>query len=110
MTPSGKTKSAIGTLQPEGPSGHFLESFSPLAPPVDYNIVLLGEYKGEHYSVEYDCSSNLTGTNYCVHFMSRTPTMSDELLQYLISQVNAMKLNQNNLPLQMTMQQGCWGS
>lgn len=70
-TPQGKTTSAVATLTPEGKNGHFKESFSPLAPSVDYTIILLGEYKGEHYSVEYDCSSNFTGTNYCIHFMSR---------------------------------------
>ena len=107
-TPDGKQTSAIATLKPEGAEGHFVESFSAFAPGVDYTIIELGEYNGEHYSVEYDCSSNLLGTNYCVHFMAREPTMSDELLQELLSRVNALKLNSQNLPLQMTLQEGCW--
>ena len=70
----------------------------------------MGERNGEHYAVEYDCGSNITGTNYCVHFMSRQATMSDSLLQYLIGEVNKLQLNSQNLPLQMTMQTGCWAS
>jgi hypothetical protein len=54
--------------------------------------------------VEYDCG----GSNYCVHFSARTPTMSDALLKRLIAQVEAMKLNVENLPLRVTNQTGCW--
>ena len=36
--------------------------------------------------------------------------MSTELLNYLIDQVNAAKLNVNNLALQMTKQEGCWNN
>ena len=93
QTPEGKTTNAVATLKPEGAEGHFLESFSAFAPSVDYTIIELGVYNGEHYSVEYDCSSNFTGTNYCVHFMAREPTMSDALLQYLIGQVTKLELN-----------------
>ncbi len=75
-TPDGKVTEAVATLNPSGASGHFKESFSAFAPSVDYTIILLGEYNGEEYSVEYDCSDNFTGYNYCVHFMARTPTMS----------------------------------
>ena len=107
-TPSGKQSSAVATLTPSGPAGHFKESFAPLTPSVDYTIIMMGSKNGEEYSVEYDCSSNLTGTNYCVHFMSRTATMSDSLLQYLIAEVNALELNTQNLPLQMTKQENCW--
>ena len=98
-TPDGKQTNAVATLKPTDTEGHFLESFSSFAPSVNYTIIELGEYNGEHYSVEYDCSSNFTGTNYCVHFMSREPTMSDELLQILISRVNKLELNSFNLPL-----------
>jgi hypothetical protein len=31
-----------------------------------------------------------------------------ELLNYLISEVNKLQLNQENLPLQMTNHDGCW--
>ena len=90
-------------MHDENPAGHFKESFAPLAPSVDYTIILMGTYGDEEYSVEYDCGSNVFGTNYCVHFLSRAPTMSEELLNYLIGEVNKLKLNAQNLPLQKTL-------
>ena len=98
----------MATLIPEGKDGHFKESFSPYAPSVDYTIILMGERNGDHYSVEYDCSTNFTGTNYCIHILARGPTMQTETLDYLLDTVNQMELNQFDLPLQMTMQEGCW--
>ena len=105
QTPSGKLTKVTETLSNENPAGRFQASVYPLAPSVDYNILFLGERDGEEYSVEYDCGSNfLTGTNYCVHFLSRKPTMSDKLLNYLIDEVNKLELNAENLPLEMTKQ------
>ena len=99
-TPQGKITNARGNLYNEGPSGHFLENFFPLAPSVDYTIAFMGALNGEEYSVEYDCGSSfLTGTNYCVHFLAKKPSMSSELLNYLIDEVNKQELNQENLPL-----------
>ena len=84
-TPDGNITSAKGNLYNEGPSGHFKENFFPLAPSVDYTIAFMGEMNGEEYSVESDCGSSiLTGTNYCVHFLARKPTMSPDVLNYLI--------------------------
>ena len=62
---------------------------------VDYTIIALGTYAptGEEYSVEYDCATNITGYNYCVHFMSRKSTMSEELLSYLLEKVLLLDLN-----------------
>ncbi len=75
--PTGKLVSAVGNLYNEGPAGHFQEQFFPLAPSVDYTIAFMGNLDGEEYSVEYDCGTTfLTGTNYCVHFLTRKPTMS----------------------------------
>ena len=83
----------MATLIPEGKDGHFKESFSPYAPSVDYTIILMGERNGDHYSVEYDCSTNFTGTNYCIHILAREPTMQTETLDYLLDTVNQMELN-----------------
>ena len=100
QTPEGKITSAVGNLFDESPAGHFKENFFPLTPAVDYTIVFIGEYNGEEYSVEYDCGESfLTGVNYCVHFMARQPTMSQELLSYLIDEVNKLALNQQVLDL-----------
>ena len=109
QTPGGKITNAKGNLFNEGPSGHFKENFFPFAPSVDYTIAFMGEMNGEEYSVEYDCGSTLlTGTNYCVHFLARKPSMSPDVLNYLIDQVNQLGLNQESLPLQMTKHEGCW--
>ena len=33
-------------------------------------------------AIEYDCNTSILGvTDYCVHFMSRTPTLTEEKLQ-----------------------------
>ena len=93
-TPQGAITNALGNLYNEGPSGHFKENFFPLAPSVDYTIALMGNYNGEEYSVEYDCGSSfLTGTNYCIHFLARKPSMSEDLLNYLIGEINKLDLN-----------------
>ncbi len=109
-SPSGSVTQAKGTLSsPSGyPDGKFQEKFFVLAPSVDYNIFQLGKWGDEEFSVEYDCGTSFgVLTNYCVHFLSRKPTMSTELLNYLIGEVNKQGLNANNLPLQMTKQEGC---
>ncbi|KAM3128164.1 hypothetical protein pb186bvf_019711 [Paramecium bursaria] len=109
-TPDGKLTEAKGTLSDENPQnpGQFKESFSAFQS-VDYTVAFLGERNGEEYSIEYDCSKNfLTGLQYCVHFLSRKPTMSTDLLNYLIAEVNKQNLNQLNLPLQYTNHTGCW--
>jgi hypothetical protein len=70
---------------------------------------LIGTSGSEEYSVEYDCRTNPQGeTNYCIHFLARKPTMSQALLDSLITQVNALQLNTNNIALSMTDQEGCW--
>ncbi|TNV75712.1 hypothetical protein FGO68_gene15136 [Halteria grandinella] len=109
LVPEGNFTNALGNLFNEGPAGRFKEQFFPFAPSVDYTILLMGERDGEEYSVEYDCGTSfLTGTNYCVHFLARKPTMSEGLLQTLVDEVNALDLNYEGLPLQMTKQEGCW--
>ena len=36
-------------------------------------------------AVEYDCTENFLTYDYCIHIMSRTPTMSEEKLQQLLT-------------------------
>ena len=65
-----------------------------MTPSVDYTILFLGEYQGEEFSVEYDCGSNFfTGLDYCIHFLSRKHTLSPNVLNYLIAEVNKLDLN-----------------
>ena len=35
-------------------------------------------------AIEYDCTENFLTHDYCIHIMSRTPTMSEEKLQMLL--------------------------
>jgi hypothetical protein len=95
---------ATGLLYDEIAPGKWMQKLIDFVPPVSYTIVAMGEWHGEEYSVEYDCG----GSNYCVHFSARAPTMSNELLQLLITAVDALKLNVHDLPLHVTNQTGCW--
>ena len=102
--PSGKFLNATGRLYDEDPPGKWMQKLMVFVPPVSYTIVAMGEWQGEEYSVEYDCG----GSNYCVHFSARQPTMSQQLLQHLLTLVDDMRLNVHNLPLLVTNQSGCW--
>merc|ERR1719474_1988882 len=57
------------------PSGHFVQElyfFGFAGPAVDYNVVWLDE----DTAIEYDCNEHILGVvDYCVHFMSRYPTI-----------------------------------
>lgn len=58
--------------------------------------------------MEYDCGESIFGTNYCIHILSRTPTMDPSLLSSLVNQSLAMGLNNQGMNLTITLQQGCW--
>ena len=58
-------------------AGNFEQSFNRFAPPVDYNVIWLDQ----DTAIEYDCGSTLFIENYCIHFMSKTPTIAPEKLQ-----------------------------
>lgn len=47
---------------------------------MDYNVIWIDEDS----AIEYDCNEGGLTTDYCVHIMSRTPTMTDEKLQELL--------------------------
>lgn len=64
---------------------------------------------GSDYSVEYDCrEDSLLGPQYCIHILSRTPTMDAELQSTLLSRAYAMDLNPENISFAKTVQDGCW--
>ena len=51
-------------------------------PKVDYNVI----YIDEEAAIEYDCSDSfIFGYNYCVHIISRTPTLSAEKVEELVA-------------------------
>lgn len=51
-------------------------------PKVDYNVIHIDEDS----AIEFDCDDNFLGKyEYCIHIMSRTPTMSAEKVQELVA-------------------------
>ena len=105
MTPQGKFINATGALVNERQPGWYEEEFIPGLPTVNYTIIAIGD----DYSVEYDCGELFGVVNYCVHILSRTPTMDSGLLSTLISFANTtLDLNLYNLPFNHTNQTACW--
>ena len=104
-TPQGNFINATGGLVNEREPGWYEEEFIPGLPTVNYTIIAIGE----NYSVEFDCGELFGVVNYCVHVLSRTPTMNAGLLAELVRFANStLDLNIYNLPLNMTNQTGCW--
>ena len=74
---------------------------------VNYTIIEHGNDTdtGEEYSVEYDCGSQpIAGTNYCIHILARSPTMTDALRERLIKNAEALGINTKQLPFVFTNQ------
>merc|ERR1711936_984363 len=107
-TPNGEMVNATGVLNELDAPGHFsqtLEFFGFEGPPTDYNVI----YIDEDSAIEYDCTQQIFGiVDYCVHFMSRTPTMSAEKLAMLQEIVLDLGLNPHNLEYNEGSQEGCW--
>eukprot|EP00027_Filamoeba_sp_ATCC50430_P003981 CAMPEP_0168564444 /NCGR_PEP_ID=MMETSP0413-20121227/13252_1 /TAXON_ID=136452 /ORGANISM="Filamoeba nolandi, Strain NC-AS-23-1" /LENGTH=134 /DNA_ID=CAMNT_0008596123 /DNA_START=170 /DNA_END=574 /DNA_ORIENTATION=+ len=103
-SPEGELTTDIGQLFNENPPGKFQEQFYSYVPPVTYTVIILNET----YAVEYDCGTSAGITNYCIHVMSRTPTMDPALLNQLVTEAEALGLNPQNLPVMLTNQTGCW--
>lgn len=71
--------------------------------PVNYTVIAISE----DYSVEYDCGTSNGITNYCIHVLSREPTLDQATFDKLIQDAENMGLNPQNLPITMTLQEGC---
>ena len=74
-----------GTLEEFEQPGHFKQVlfYGPSADPgpqVDYNVIWLDDES----AIEYDCSQEIDGTDYCIHIMSRTPTLPEEKVQEML--------------------------
>ena len=50
-------------------------------PVVDYNVIWLDDES----AIEYDCNTDLDGTDYCIHIMSRTPTLPVAKVQEMLA-------------------------
>merc|ERR1712012_275133 len=107
-SPSGDWVNATGTLTQLESPGHFSQqlSFGGFeGPDVDYNVIWLDQDS----AIEYDCSEHILGLlDYCVHFMSRTPTMEPAKLEELKQFFLDMGLNTHNLDYQAGDQNNCW--
>lgn len=69
----------------------------------DYRII----YLDDNLAIEYDCTDFIF-TNYCIHLLARTPTISDDDETKLLNFANGLKLNAQNITYKKTLQNGCW--
>jgi hypothetical protein len=76
----------------------------PLAVFVNYTVIFAGREGDDEYSVEYDCSGEGLLNNYCIHILSRRPTMAPALVAKLVNASLALNLNTQNLPFNYTRQ------
>ncbi|KAK7079541.1 hypothetical protein SK128_001777 [Halocaridina rubra] len=104
--PDGALQSATADLLYEGEPGHFKQQFRfPFAPKLDYSIIFIDE----DTAMEYDCHTDLQGdTDYCVHFMSRFPSIEENKLLELIEYAEGLGLNNQNVNYTATEHVGCW--
>jgi len=89
------------------------QSFFAGIPGVNYTVILTGTEGEDTYAVEYDCGDPFgipSLTNYCIHVLARRPKMAPALLTSLVGQALDMGLNDDNLNLTHTLQDGCWNS
>jgi len=103
-TTEGSWTNATGLLFNEAPIGSWQEKMEGHESSIaNYTIVSLGE----DYAVEYDCSTFMGVTNYCIHVLGRTRTMDPNLFNKLIAHAEALDLNPEHLDVKMTKQDGC---
>lgn len=112
-TPHGEFLNVSSSLVRMHPEGHWFSTVLPiwLNIGVNYTVVEAGtdNTTGTDYSVEYDCGGNgLFGYNYCIHILSRKPTMSQFLVERLLAVAEGLGLNTQSLPFNQTQQDGCW--
>ncbi|XP_063885167.1 apolipoprotein D-like [Scylla paramamosain] len=103
--PDGDLQSATADLLFDGIPGKFKQQFRfPFAPKLDYTVVFVDE----NVAMEYDCDTSFGITNYCIHFMARTPHMDSAALDALILYAESLGLNTQNITYRATEQEGCW--
>ena len=102
----GKLIIANGTLtsnrQPS--DGRYNETIFPAPIPVAYNIIVL---QTNEFSVEYDCVVEFGFANYCVHILSRRPTLNETIVENLLKLAEQYDLNPEKLKFTRTNQTNC---
>ena len=73
-------------------------------PPTDYNVIWLDDES----AIEYDCITELGVTSYCIHIMSRTPTLPEEKVQEMLDFAYGLDLNPNGVVYMQGNHTGCW--
>lgn len=86
------------------PNGHYNETIGPNPKPVSYNIIAL---QTNEYSVEYDCMEEFGITNYCIHILSRQPTLNTTIINNLLKMAELYDLNPTKLDFVLTKHQNC---
>lgn len=105
FSPTAPATTFSGHLYDPRAPGQWKEKILKETPAVAYNVVHLDEDS----SIEYDCGESFgVIENYCIHILSRTPTMKPEKLQQLQAFALGLGLNQHDLKFQITPQQNCW--
>ena len=56
----------------------------------------------------YDCGVSFGLADYCVHFISRTPSLDADKLAAMQKYATDLGLNYNDRPYDEIMQEGCW--
>jgi lipocalin len=105
-TPDGNLIVANGTLtsSQQPANGRYNETIGPTHASVAYNIIAL---KTDEYSVEYDCGQEFGFTNYCVHILSRQPTLNATTVNNLLKLAELYDLNPAKLDFVLTKQLNC---
>ncbi|CAF1393449.1 unnamed protein product [Rotaria magnacalcarata] len=85
-------------------NGRYNASFLPGLPSAAYNVIVL---RTDDYSVEYDCLREFGITNYCVHILSRKPTLNETIVNNILKLVQELDLNTAKLEYVQTKQQNC---
>lgn len=79
-----------GTLTANQVPGNFDSKFFDIPGLVaDYNVIWLDDDS----AIEYDCTVDVGVTNYCVHIMSRRPTLNADKVQAMINYAGKKKKN-----------------
>jgi apolipoprotein D and lipocalin family protein len=104
-TPEGAFLNATSTLVNQRDPGAWEEEFVKGLPTVNYTVVALGD----DFSVEFDCGETFGVVNYCIHILSRSPTIDPAKFAELVHLTNeTLGLNIHNLPYNLTKQDECW--
>merc|ERR1712116_51352 len=69
-----------------------------------YNVIWLDQ----DTAIEYDCGKTLFIENYCIHFMSKTPSIAPEKLELMKQHADKLGLNTKGLKYVQVQQDGCW--